>query len=350
MIFIYNIIFIIFLGFIFKNKINQKKNKIIFLFICFFQMFLIQALRDPSVGTDTKMYIDVYERYQTSEYYGYLYTHYDLGIRFLISVFKNMNLHSQWLLVFMSLLIVLGFSIFIYNNSKNVILSTIIFACILYPNSFNVVRQYIACSIAINCFTLFKNKKNIKGILLFVFAILFHKIVLIMIVPFLLSRIRNINYTYIVLISGLLVIIFCGTSISNYFLTIFRSDFYTSGNYDTNRIFRLTSFLTVFYTFIFLYLSQSEFKCSSYEYRVFICFLVCNIGLGILYLKNEIFSRLIELFNSFLIISIPYAIYLKKDRYSSIYKGITILMAIFLMCNQVFNSKSGIEIYKFFWR
>ena len=44
MVFIYNALFILISGYLFEGKLKQEKVKRTYLFICFFQMFLIQGL------------------------------------------------------------------------------------------------------------------------------------------------------------------------------------------------------------------------------------------------------------------------------------------------------------------
>lgn len=350
MIFIANFIFILIYGLIIKNKIDNKKTKIIFLTVCFFVMFLIQALRDSSVGSDTIQYVNIYDNYKTSEVYSYLFTHYDWGIQLIIRVFSGIGFDSQLFIAFLSMIIMVGFSIFIYKNSKNYVLSTLVFAGIFYPNSFNVIRQYVACAIAINSFYYFKNKKYIRSLIIVLFSLLFHKISLIILVPYLFSLIkdRKIQIAFLFLFVGVAIIF--NNMIISYFLELFRGDYYTSGDFDSMRIFRMSSLLVLFYAIVILYTMQWSKEDEMLDYKIVSSFSLVNLIFGFYYLKNEIFSRIIELLNLHLLLSISLVINVsRRGKYYLIYRAVAVSLIFFLMIMQVFNSQSGVESYSFFF-
>ena len=66
MIFIYNLIFVILMGLIHKNKLKENAIKKRYLIICFGQMALIQGIRAEEVGTDTSSYVSIYENFLKS--------------------------------------------------------------------------------------------------------------------------------------------------------------------------------------------------------------------------------------------------------------------------------------------
>ena len=348
MIFIYNFLFILIVGFILQSKLNIKKYKILFIFICFFQMFLFQALRDSSVGSDTITYIETYENYKNSSFYAFKITHFDIGIRWLFEIFSFFRIDSQYILVVSSLVIMLGFAIFIYFNSKNVLLSTLVFAGLFFPNSFNVIRQYMALAIAINALYFFRNKKYLKALIIILISLIFHKVSLILLIPMALSLIKDYRISLFILVAIAFSCLIFSDYISNLVLTIFRDDYYLDDKYTTLRLFRMTTILTVSYALFFIYSFRNEDKDNN-EYRLIQNFSLLSVSFGILYLKNEIYSRFIEAVNVYLVFAFPYFIYIKKDKYDLIYKISLVSLALFLMIMQVFNSGSGVENYKFYF-
>lgn len=346
MIFIYNVLFILLLGFFMKNKIETKQGKKIFLFITFFQMALIQGLRSITVGTDTSLYVNTYNNYLFSEYYSFQFTHFEPIFKFIYEICHKFNFNSTHFLLLISSITMFGFAYFIYKNSKNVIFSTFLFACLLYPNSFNIMRQYLALSISINSYNFFADKKYFKGILLVLFSSFIHStsILLLLLIP--LNYLKKPKTKVLILITLLPIFYLFGNYIVSNALILVGKSFYAS-RYYANRIFRLTTFIT-FLSFLLTELFRKNCTDDKKEISLLsnICFL--NVFFGILYLKYEYFSRVIELFNSFLIISIPlgmkYKFYLKP-----IIRVIVFIVPLLLMINSIFNSGSGIENYTFFF-
>lgn len=158
MIFIFNAFSILLYGLIVKRKLTEDEYKKRYLALCFFQMLLIQGLRSAEVGTDTIMYTEVYNNYLHSEYYAYRFTHFEKGFQLLYDILHRVSADEQGLLITMSAIAMAGFGYFIYKNSQDVLMSTFLFACMFYPNSFNISRQYLALSLSINSYELIREK------------------------------------------------------------------------------------------------------------------------------------------------------------------------------------------------
>lgn len=349
MIFIYNSLSILLLGILLNKKLEKSKYKKIYLLICFIQMMLIQGLRSDNVGTDTIMYVDTYNNYLYKEIYAFQFTHFEYGFQLLYTIFQRISLDSQQMLIIISALTMFGFAYFIYKNSRNVCLSTFIFACMLYPNSFNIMRQYLAISIAINSYQLIINNKYIKASLLIIIASLIHITACLMFVPLVLYWFKNWKLVRnIIIISSAIFFVF-GNQIVNAILPILGKSYYIIG-YEVNRFFRLTTFLTIIIAILTWYFAK---KTTDKEDRKILNFLTCisfvNVNFGILYLRYEFFSRVIEFLNCFLIVSLPMGMSKIKSYYKPLIKYGIYLIPFLLMLNSVYNSGSGIEIYKMYF-
>ncbi|KRM08002.1 hypothetical protein FC89_GL002113 [Liquorilactobacillus ghanensis DSM 18630] len=182
--YIFELASILFSGFLYEIKFLSKK---IFLFVSFFLLFIVQALRAGTVGTDTQFYLNTYDvsKFLSFSYIIHsfprmtIYGHYGLVengyvlINKVLSCFFNSN---QTILIFSSLIICLNFAHFIDLHCKDVFIATLIFACSgLYMNSFNLVRQFLAMSICINAYNFFKNEKYVKGSLIILLAYFIHE-------------------------------------------------------------------------------------------------------------------------------------------------------------------------------
>lgn len=346
MIFIYNVLFILLLGLFMKNNIETSKGKKIYLIIVFFQMALIQGLRDITVGTDTALYVNTYNNYLSSEYYSFQFSHFEPIFRFICDVCHRLNFSSTHFLLLISSITMFGFAYFIYKNSKNVVLSVFLFACLLYPNSLNIMRQYLALSISINAYNFFLDKKYFKGFLLILFSSFIHSTSLILLLLIPLNYLKKTKTKILILIFLLPIFYLLGDYIVYNTLNLVGKSYYAT-RYYAGRVFRLTTFIT-FLSFMLIELFRKYCNDEKKEISLLSNICLLNVFFGILYLKYEYFSRIIELFNSFLIISIPlgmkYKFYLKP-----IIRIMIILISFLLMTNSVFNSGSGIENYKFYF-
>lgn len=182
--YVFELVSILFWGCLYEIKLVRKK---MFLFISFFLLFIVQALRAGTVGTDTQFYLNTYD---VSKLFSFsyiihsfprmtIYGHYGLVengyvlINKVLSCFFNSN---QTILIFSSLIICLSFAHFIDLHCKDVFIATLVFACSgLYMNSFNLVRQFLAMSICINAYNFFENGKYKKGSLIIFLAYFIHE-------------------------------------------------------------------------------------------------------------------------------------------------------------------------------
>jgi len=350
MVFIYLALFPLVLGFIFKKKIDKSKTKKIYLFICFFQLFFFYAFRSIDIGTDTLTYVNTYKFFNVSEYYSIMISHYEIGFKFLYYILKYFNANPQWVLIVSGLIIHLGFSNFIYKNSKNIVLSTFIFSCLFFPNSMNIMRQYIAVAIAINSLQYILQKKYINAIFLILVGALFHKIVLILLVFLLMYILNSWRLIIFMCILAILLVVFFPIQILG-LLRYFSNSFsyYVSDQYSVLRFMRFTTLLT-FFIFILLFYSyyKKRYFTNISELKLYTYIGIVNFMFGILYLQNESFSRVIEILNIYLIISGPMIMTELRSYYKPLIRIAIYLVPLILLLNSVFNSGSGVENYKFF--
>lgn len=347
MIIVCNYILLTFVALLSKTfKKNGKKMLFIF---AFFSMFLISALRDFSVGTDTSFYVNVYNNYNSSEYYGFLFTHYEPLFRLTYQVFHYFNLSDRCLIMFISGVTIFNFCFLISRIPKNYEISLLIFASLFFPNTLNALRQYLAFSIALYALGFSIRGKVLLPIVFVILGSLFHISAVIMIVPLVLIKINKFIRIDIFLFLGVFFSIIClffGNYVSSFALKFVQGGFYNSSDYYVSRIFRLTTFMCVLY-----FLSNLYFYIKSKHNKILLLYLTIssiNLIFGFLYLYNEIFSRLIEIINLFLIFSIPYGLQFvtKIDKQLIIILGFFALL--FLLINFVYGGEANIDDYKFF--
>lgn len=349
MIYIYNVLSIALLGIALKSRLEREKQKKIFIFISFFQMFLIQALRDVSVGTDTNMYVDVYKYYKTSEIYSFKLTHFEWLFKILYEVLQYFTANAQVLLAVISFITMLCFGIYIYNNSSNVLFSTIIFACLLYPNSFNIMRQYMGVSIALNSHQYIKRNQYVRASILIIIGSLIHTLAILVFISMLIHMVKNWKLVRRTIIAASVIFFVFGDKLVSIILSLMGRSFYLSG-FEANRYFRLTTFITfLIAVLMYHFIKKNDDKENIHELSWLASISYLNFDFGIMYLKYEFFSRIIELLNSYLIIGLPLGLKHDKSKYRSIIRVSVYLILFLLMLNQIYNSGSGISEYKFFF-
>lgn len=349
MIYIYNSLSILLVGILLNKKLDNPKYKKAYLIFCFIQMTLIQGLRDISVGTDTAMYVNTYNNYLHSKLYFNQFKHFEYGFQLLYTILHKMNMSSQQMLIITSGLTMFGFIYFIYKNSKNVYISTFMFTCMLYPNSFNIMRQYLAIAIAINSYQFIINNKYIRGLILICIGSLFHITAIFMLIPLILNFVKNWALIRNITIASSIICFIFGNQIVIKLLPFFNKSFYING-FNRDRLVRMTTVLTIIFSILMLYFSNKiKEREDKKELKLLTNIAFVNINFGILYLKYEFFSRIIEIFNSFLIIGIPLGLSRIQSYYKVLIKIGIYCLPFLLMLNAVYNSQSGIEIYKMYF-
>ncbi len=170
-----------FLG-LFKQKSlkSEKKRTILFLIICGILMTLMIGLRNKSLGSeDTLFYYrnwewlsrlswnDLLKHMSISDLeYGYQIYTWSLS-----QIFPN----GQWALIFSGALFASAVCVFTYKNSKNPVISLIVFHCLgLFNFMVQGLRQAIAMSICLFAYEQCKKRHFFRFILLVLLASLFH--------------------------------------------------------------------------------------------------------------------------------------------------------------------------------
>ena len=349
MIFIYNLIFVILMGLIHKNKLKENAIKKRYLIICFGQMALIQGIRAEEVGTDTSSYVSIYENFLSSDYYTWKFTHFEIGFQWLYKFMQVLHLNAQGMLFVISVLMMMGYAIFIYKNSSDVMLSTFIFSCMFFPNSFNVMRQYLALAIAINSYQFIKEKKYFWASILIMIGVSIHMLVILAFIPLLVRIGKNWKTVRNVLLVLCIIFFVAGNQIVNVVLMILGKGYYLEG-FNTFRLIRMTTILTGLIAFLSIYFARRENESQNrIEMNCLSCVAYINILAGVLYLKYEFVSRVIEVLNAYIMVMIPLGMNTTKSKYMQIIRLFVYSIPAFLMIMSVYNSGSGVDVYKTFW-
>lgn len=213
-------LFMFWLALVFRNK--QKIIFIIFSIVAIFIPCYIAGVRDLSIGTDVKVYIE--PLFRVAKYFNSFSSYInntgsevrDL-LYLLLTFFCSKNSSNIFLLFFMTQLLTIT-PIYITllkrnDNSGSVILGIFIYFMFFYNLSFNMARQSIAISFSLLSMSYFIDNKKYKALILFLISYLFHSSCIVMIGAYILYNLfkKNDNNKKVLFGYKAIIIVFIST-------------------------------------------------------------------------------------------------------------------------------------------
>lgn len=322
---------------LFSYKKEVSSGILIFLFV---PLFLLSAMR-YDIGRDYSTYMLIFEN-------PYLIGVNEKGYMLINNFANKYNLTLQFVIVIYSMLTLLFAFLFIYENSKNKILSLFIFYTYtpFYLQTLNTLRQELAIYIFMYATKYIRRKEFLKYCILVIFAAVFAHNSVIIILPlyFFLNRkykliTKILIFVFFLLISKVLNIIVQTTPYAIYLRGV--------GNESVlSPIFLLDVILcaTVF-------LFSSRFKEKLFCNISFISF--CILIMGIILRVSPVFvlvSRINEFFLVSLVITIPDLITkFKKYRNILYFFCLVCFFAVFCLSMLVNGVKNQLVPYQTFF-
>lgn len=339
---------IILLGAIFVRE-NQKKRKIYFLILCFILFTLVASLRSFSVGTDTNNYVSLYGSialldwnqlwdYSSAENVEFCYVLYN-------KILSAISHDPRLLIVTSSVITNAAMFLFIGRNSKNVLISFIIYLTFLiFFETMNTMRETLALAILLFGFEVLKRRRwwcTLLFLLFFALAVSFHYaaifgIVLVPLVAFNFSLIP-----FILSIAALVLIYIYAIPVYQFFMIIagrsgaIQPEFTANGEY-VHSVIAILIFI-FFSSVLYLYRDREKLRHdflrmryqrkmdwpSFYLFASFAYFALTLIATN--YLK---YQRIADLFQPFFMASVPYFLYEFPKKKRKIYSTLVVLAFI----------------------
>ncbi len=156
---------------------DTEKNRRTFALISCLLLVFLAALRAPTVGRDTALFLDVFARLDGRPFLDALgYSNWvEPGFKLLCWLIGLFTDNGQWLTVVTSVIIHTSVSFFIYRHAKNVYLGFFLYmGMMIYPMYFNTMRQALAVSVLLWAWGFFKKRKFHWYCLLVLLAASFH--------------------------------------------------------------------------------------------------------------------------------------------------------------------------------
>ena len=341
------------------TRLNNKKRKLSFLVATFTCLFLIMALRKPTIGTDTSLYIDIFNdlrRYKfNSRFFGnkmmYLYSIYNIIVGFIFPF-------EQGIVITNSLIICVLSGIFIYRICNKHIVSSTTFFVLLYCYfaSFNIARQYIAILLVANAIYYLINKNVVKHpilkyLLILCSAFFVHNtaIVGLIILPlFFISKKDYLTYfviCFFVILFAVPIMPLIITKIfpdySGYFEGTNQNEFVSRGR--TAILYLTNLFFVSLGTFL---INKKKINNESK-----LIFLICLFSscMSLVFNTNILVSRIISYFNIFMVAALPYVCDAFRSKSKIAMSYILFLIYFLPFVIQLKGHYGGIYSYEFFW-
>lgn len=294
------------------NIHSKRRNEKLFLIFSFLLFTLIAALRSENIGVDTLQFTSFYKSLTLiNEFPIFSNYRYEYGFTFLCWLLSRISDSPQLLLLVTSVFINVVVARFIYKNSKNVYLSTILYlTCNYYFQYMNIMRQAIAIAFVLLAYENLKEKKYFNYVIFTLLGCLFHFSAILSFLFIFLKKIKlNRKVIFITIISIILAFAY-GNNFFAFLASISpRLNGYLGSQYDVTNYFGalilMVVQLVIFLTGIIL-LRKNKSKISRNN----------NIGnlIGIiaiatifstLTIKVNIFNRFTPYFSIFNIIWLP---------------------------------------------
>lgn len=314
---IYILMIVISLGAVyFSLKANNNKIRLLFYIISIIPFILVSALRFD-VGTDYMYrYVPNYLSFVKGSQVDSLEPIFSFLIKLCVLISKDYAL----LFSVTSILINTFIMIAIYKNSKNIIISVLIFFVgSFFFQSMNLVRQYLAMSIMVLSYNLiFEKKYIILWIISVIIAMLIHSMSVVFIIAILLDK-KVINYKVLIGLLGAFVLLgryiidtLLGLTQCFNVVNISKYAHYVNAKGDLP----ISTIVVEVILYLFIYLSYVNLKRNNIkitkETIFFVNMQTVTLFFTVLNIHIELFFRVALLFSVFQIISISYFYELNK--------------------------------------
>lgn len=349
-------IFILFLYGLLIVKSKLKNANKTFVIIASIHLGLLMSLRADTVGTDVKSYNYLFYLIGISPDMFNVISSAPLFILYNKAV-SFISTDPQWIIIFNSLIIVFGTGLFIYRNSKNILMSFYYYISLyFYFRSFNISRQFIALILVANSFHYLKTRKYIKFLLLIIAATLVHNTAIVGLILFPLSKVKwnNIKLTILAVITTVISLSY--EMLLNLFFLVFpRYMNYMNEGIASYEGEGKKIFVSFFYLLLIIIsmVALKNKKKENQEKELFTLTSIMIIAtvIGIVFYNNSLMSRFEIYFAFFAILFIPALVKYISNKWTRIilYYVLMIITAIPMLV-QLHSGISGVIPYKFFWQ
>ena len=246
LVYLLNIALIIVWAMVFLTGKRTQLKKILFVALCFVQLYLISAVR-YRVGGDYSMYTEgffnmVLDTYSDGFFQTLTYKDWEIGYILLNKFIGLFTADYKTFIMIVSVFPLIGPAYLIARYSRNPFISVFLYVNLyLFYLDMNFVRQAIAMSILCFAYGFLRDKKFWRFLLIVALASCFHLTAIYMIPVFLVCLLKVNTRTLLLYLFGLLFYYILSEGVLNIVLAIFHNE-YSGSVFIENGVF-------VYYTF-----------------------------------------------------------------------------------------------------
>lgn len=333
----------------YKTPINENQNaKKTYLFWCGFVIFLFIALRDKGLGSvDSLNYYNNWLTLRDADFekYKYIVSESDMesGYLFLIFCISKVFYYPQFVFVLSGLLFTIAICKTVYENSKDVILSMLLYVCLgLYIFMVQGLRQSLSISLCLLSISYIKKRRFIPFLLCLIPAFLFHRTSIVFLPMYFLYGFNlstKTKWSFAIIALALILLSPYIANIANQFLDREYDNAAETGAIIASAIYGIVIVLS------FLYLgSHNTNKIDAF-------FVIMTIIGGAFYLSRYVAAQALERISFYFImgqtIVLPLVISKFDDKSKVAINVIVSVLAISLFLYRIYTSYT--VPYQFFW-
>ena len=355
-------------GFVYYSKGPSKKKNKQFLIVSFSTILIVASLRGGNVGWDTAnyergFYVLNNNVGQNAVYY-WTATHWEYGWQMINKFVGLFTDNPQIFLFFVGLLIYFNIAIYIYYNTAETASAfwpVFLFMTMsyLYPSSMNLMRQFLAISIAINIITVLRNGKTKKRVIIAIALLLVafevhHTAILYIIVLILYLYDKPSKRLLLYAGVGAVGAFILFPIIINYWLKLFPqygvflsvgNEYYEGFGFSAYNL--VMCMIRILFVILICGLDNKDEKNKQLYYLAFLN--IIATGFTLLTMRTALAVRMSYYFDMFIIMIIPQLINKFRTGKSYVYMTVLVLGWAFFIF-ELFHEAKGTVPYYFFWQ
>ena len=347
-IYIYNIIVVILSGILLLHMYKSKLTKKIYFSTLTIQMTLIAGLRSYNVGWDTRSYVWFFSRAVNYDLRFILTNDVELEKGYVLLEYFTSKISTNPTVLFTIIALFYSISVgrFIYKNSKNPILSYVIFISMgFYTFSMTALRQTIAIGIILFSFEFIKKRKFIPFLLLVLLASTFHYSALVFL-PFYFIGYKKFTRPYVLLTLSTIPLVF-----------VFRDQLFSIlnqisgyGYSDLEKEGPTTLFMLLILVFIGGIIQRKSILNKEKDNTLYFNSTYMSIILATMAFIHPATLRVGYYYMLFLVLFIPEIIHSLSDKRIKAFAYIAVILALLFLYIRNLNPSSPFVPYEFFWQ
>lgn len=333
----------------YKTSINENKNaKKTYLFWCGFIILFFIAFRNKDLGSvDSQNYYNNWVTLRDADWEKFKYianeSNMETGYLFMIFFISKVFYYPQFVFVLSGLLFVIAICKTVYDNSKDVILSMVLYVCLgMYIFMVQGLRQSLSISLCLLSISCIKKRKFIPFLLYLIPAFLFHRTSIVFLPMYFLYGFNfSAKTKWSLAITAIVLVVLSPliARIANQFLDREYKNAANTGAMIASAIYGIIIVLA----FIFLGERNTD--------RVESFFIVMTVIGGAFYLSRYVGAQALERISFYFIagqiIVLPSIISKFDDKSKTVINVVVCILAITLFLYRIYTSYT--IPYRFFW-